>query len=123
VNIALWTAQIVLAATFLSSGIAKSTMSKDRMIETGQTGVAPYPLPFIRLIAALELVGAVGLVLPQATAIAPILTPVAAVGFIAIMLGAAGSHWSLHEYKQVFGVNLVLILLCVFVALGRASGW
>ncbi|HEY5223413.1 MAG TPA: DoxX family protein [Microbacteriaceae bacterium] len=122
-NIALWIAQGLLAATFLWSGIAKSTMAKERLIATGQTGVAPFPLLFIRVIAALELVGAIGLILPQATGIVPILTPLAAVGLAVIMCGAAVSHWSLHEYKQVFAVNLLLFLVCLFVVLGRLGGW
>ncbi|HWU57517.1 MAG TPA: DoxX family protein [Microbacteriaceae bacterium] len=122
-NIALWVAQGILAAVCLSSGIAKSTMAKERMITTGQTGVAPFPLPFIRTIAAFELLAAMGLILPQATGIAPILTPLAAIGFAAIMTGASFSHASLREYRQVFGVNLVLFLLCLFVAVGRLTGW
>lgn len=121
--IALWVAQGVLAAVCLSSGIAKSTMAKQRMIATGQTGVAPFPVPFIRVIAALELCAAVGLVVPQATSVVPILTPLAAIGFAIIMLGASFSHASLGEYKQVFGVNFVLFLLCLFVAVGRLAGW
>ena len=83
-NIALWTAQIILAVTFLASGIAKSTMSKERMISTGQTGVAPFPLPFIRVVAACELLAVLGLILPQALGVAPILTPLAATGLAGI---------------------------------------
>lgn len=122
-NIALWVAQGILAAVCLSSGVAKSTMAKQRMIATGQTGVAPFPLPFIRTIAALELLAAIGLIVPQATGIAPLLTPFAAIGFAAIMTGASFSHASLGEYKQVFGINLVLFLLSLFVAVGRLIGW
>ncbi|MFC1421076.1 DoxX family protein [Streptacidiphilus cavernicola] len=118
-NIALWIAQGLLAAVFLGSGVMKSTQTKEKMIETGQTGVAPFPLPAIRAVAALELLAAVGLIAPQLTGIAPVLTPLAAVGLMAVMIGAAVSHWSLREYKQVFGVNLVLFLVCLFVALGR----
>jgi hypothetical protein len=96
-NIALWVAQGILAAVCLSSGVAKSTMAKERMLATGQTGVAPFPLPFIRTIAAFELLAAIGLILPQATGIAPILTPLAAIGFATIMTGASFSHASLRE--------------------------
>jgi uncharacterized membrane protein YphA (DoxX/SURF4 family) len=122
-NIALWLAQGVLAVVFLFSGIAKSTMSKPRLIASGQTGVAPFPLPFIRTIGVLEIFGAAGLVLPEATRIAPILSPLAAAGLAVIMVGAAFSHWSLGERKQVFGVNLVLFAICVFVVVGRLAGW
>ena len=118
-NIALWVTQGILAAVFAVSGLMKSTQSKERMIATGQTGVAPFSLPVIRAVAACELAAAVGLVLPWATGILPVLTPLAAAGLGIVMVGAAVSHWSLREYQQVFAVNLVLLLACAFVAVGR----
>jgi uncharacterized membrane protein YphA (DoxX/SURF4 family) len=47
-NSALWIGQGLLAVIFLISGIAKSTMSKERMLATGQTGAEAFPLPVIR---------------------------------------------------------------------------
>jgi uncharacterized membrane protein YphA (DoxX/SURF4 family) len=120
---ALWIVQGLLAVLFGYSGMLKSTQSKERMIETGQTGVAPLPLPAIRAVAALELLAVVGLIVPWLTGIAPILTPLAAVGLAVIMVGAAISHWSLREYKQALGVNAVTLLACMFVALGRFGAW
>lgn len=38
-NAALQITAWVLSATFLASGAAKSALSKERLIETGQTGV------------------------------------------------------------------------------------
>ena len=119
-GIALWSCQIVLAAVFLSSGMAKSTQSKERMVATGQTGVQAYGLPFIRFIAWCELCGAVGLVVPRATGILPVLTPLAAIGLGLIMVGAARAHARLHEPKNV-ATNLVLLALCLFVAVGRLA--
>ncbi|MFE2325343.1 DoxX family protein [Streptomyces sp. NPDC059385] len=118
-NIALWIAQGLLAAVFLGSGFLKSTQTKEKMIATGQTGVAPFPLPVIRVVAALEIAAALGLIAPQLTGIVPVLTSMAAVGLIAVMIGAAVAHWGLREYKQVFGANMLLLLICLFVALGR----
>jgi uncharacterized membrane protein YphA (DoxX/SURF4 family) len=118
-NIALWITQGILAATFAVSGTLKSVQSKERMIATGQTGVAPFPLPVIRVVAACELLAVLGLVLPWSTGVMPVLTPLAAVGLAVVMVGAAVSHWSLREYQQAFGVNLVLLLACTFVAVGR----
>jgi uncharacterized membrane protein YphA (DoxX/SURF4 family) len=118
-NGVLWTLQFLLAATFAASGLLKATQTKERMIAIGQTGVAPFPLPVIRAVAVTELLAALGLILPWASGVAPALTPLAAVGVGLIMVGAAASHWSLHEYKQVFGVNLVLLGLAAIVAIGR----
>lgn len=119
-NIALWMIQGLLAATFAGSGAAKTVMSKERMIASGQTGVAPFPLPIIRIVAALEILGAVGLIVPWLTDTLRVLTPLATLGLGIFMIGAAMSHWKIGEYKQVFGVNLFLLGLLAFVGVGRA---
>jgi DoxX-like family len=56
------------------------------MVATGQTGVVPYPLPFIRFIAGCELLGAGGIILPVVLHIEPFLAPVAAIGLAIIAL-------------------------------------
>jgi hypothetical protein len=68
-NEILWILQTLLASLFLSSGIAKSFMSKKRMLDTGQTGAAAMPLIFVPFIAACKIVGAVGLIAPRASGI------------------------------------------------------
>jgi uncharacterized membrane protein YphA (DoxX/SURF4 family) len=117
-NVTLWILQVVLAVAFAVSGTAKSTMSKPRLLATGQTGVAPFPVPVIRFVAVCELLAAAGLVLPWATGVAPVLTPLAAVGLCAVMVGAAWSHTSLREPRNV-AVNVVLFALALTVAIGR----
>jgi uncharacterized membrane protein YphA (DoxX/SURF4 family) len=119
-NITLWLGQGLLAAVFLFSGLSKGTQSKERMLATGQTGVREFPLGFIRFIALAELVGAFGLVVPWATQILPVLTPLAAVGLGIIMIGAARAHLRLHEPRNV-ALNLALLAVAIFVGLGRMS--
>jgi uncharacterized membrane protein YphA (DoxX/SURF4 family) len=120
-NTLLWISQAILATVFLFSGSQKISQSKARMIETGQTGVRDYPIGFIRFIALCELLGALGLILPRALSTLPILTPIAAIGFAVIMLGAARAHTRLHEPRNV-ALNLALLALCAFVAIGRLAG-
>ncbi|MGH3318761.1 MAG: DoxX family protein [Streptosporangiaceae bacterium] len=116
-NIALWICQALLAALFLISGAAKSTQPRERLIAAGQTGIAVFPMPVVRFTAVCELVGAIGIVLPRLTGIAPVLTPVAAVGFGVVMVGAAASHLRLREPWTAVG-NLVILAVSVFVAYG-----
>jgi DoxX-like protein len=120
VNLALWIAQIVLAVFFAGSGAVKSTMSRQRLLDTGQTGIAMFPMPIVRFTAGMELVAVLGLILPEATGIAEILTPVAAIGLCVVMVGAAWAHTRLHEPRSV-AVNVVLFTLAAFVALGRLA--
>jgi len=120
-NLALWICQGVLAALFLVSGSAKISMSKPRMIATGQTGVAPFPVPVIRVTAACELLGAIGLIAPPASGVLPILAGVAAIGLGVVMVGAIASHISLREPIPVV-INTVFLAMCCFVAVGRLIG-
>jgi hypothetical protein len=128
-NAALWTAQILLAVLFLGTGSAKAVLSKERLLASGQSGVAPFPVPVLRLTGACELLAAVGLVVPWASGIARVLTPVAAVGLVVVMVGAVVSHGRLLRDDRAAGrgsgearnlvLNLVVIGLCVFIAVGR----
>lgn len=120
-NLLAWSLQGVCALVFASSGTAKSLMSKDRMIATGQTGVAPFPLPVVRVVAISEIVGAVGLIVPWVTGTAKLLTPVAAGCLVVFMIGAAISHASLSELKQVFFVNTPLAVALAAVVAIRAA--
>jgi hypothetical protein len=117
-NQILWSLQVILALLFLGSGLAKSIMSKERMLESGQTGAAAMPLGFVRFIAICEILGAVGLIVPRAVGIHPELTAFAAIGFAIIMAGAAVVHYRIHEFKPI-AVNAVLFCLCILVAYGR----
>jgi uncharacterized membrane protein YphA (DoxX/SURF4 family) len=66
-----WVCQGLLAVLFLASGCAKISMSRERLLATGQTGIAPFPMPLVRLAAASELLGAVGLILCQRPSCGP----------------------------------------------------
>ncbi|MQA97359.1 MAG: DoxX family protein [Streptosporangiales bacterium] len=128
-NIALWAAQILLAGLFLISGSLKISWPKKRLIDSGQTGVAPFPTPVIRLTAACELLAVAGLILPWATGVAPWLTPAAAAGLCVVMIGALSSHTMLlvrdraagrgnREAVNV-GANIVVLAALIFVLVGR----
>jgi uncharacterized membrane protein YphA (DoxX/SURF4 family) len=117
-NIYLWIAQGILALIFLSSGAAKSSMSREKMLATGQSGAASQPLGLVRFIACCEILGAAGLILPPALGIGRFLTPLAAAGLAAIMIGAARIHTRLKEPYAV-AINVTLFALCVFVVYGR----
>lgn len=65
-NVLLWTLQLGLAAVFTASGLAKISLPKDRLIASGQTGVAPFPLPVIRVTAFSELLAAVAVAVGRA---------------------------------------------------------
>jgi hypothetical protein len=117
-NVGLWVAQALLIAVFGFSAAVKGTQPKQRVLQLGMTGVVNIPIPLMRFTALCEVFGVIGLVLPYATGIAPILTPAAAMGLAMIMIAAAVIHLRFHE-PWTAGGNVILLALCVLVAIGR----
>lgn len=116
-NIVLWVVQILLAIAFGLAGIMKVTQPIDRL-ETRMGWVKSVGPGGVRLIGSLEILGAIGLILPAVTGILPWLTPVAASCLALTMVGAMITHGRRGEYSQI-GINVVLLLLTLFVAYGR----
>jgi uncharacterized membrane protein YphA (DoxX/SURF4 family) len=117
-NLALWIVAIVLAVGFTASGLMKLLVPKDKLVSSGQGWAQDVTPTNIRLIGVVEVLGAVGLILPAVTHIVPILVPLAAVGLVLVMVGAAAVHARRKEIPNI-GVNVVLLALAVFVAWGR----
>jgi hypothetical protein len=78
---------------------------------------------FIRTIALLEVLAAFGLVFPGLTGIAQVLTPLAAVGLVVVMVGAARVHLSRGSEAQMAAMNVMLGAIAAFVAWGRFGDW
>ena len=116
-NIALWIVQILLALAFAMAGIMKVTQPIDRL-ETRMEWVKDVGPRGVPLIGSLEILGAIGLILPAVTGILPWLTPLAAACLALTMIGAMIVHGRRGEYSQI-GINVILLLLTLFVAYGR----
>jgi uncharacterized membrane protein YphA (DoxX/SURF4 family) len=117
-NLALWIVAIVLAAIFAASGLMKQLVPKDKLVTSGQGWAQDFSPTNIRLIGLAEILGAIGLVLPAAVHIAPILVPLAAVGLALVMAGAVVVN-ARRKDGAMIAVNVVLIALAFFVAWGR----
>lgn len=115
-HIGLWVAQSLLAAAFAMVGFMKITAPAAQLVESGMSYINTYGIGLARFIGISELLGGIGLILPAALRIKPVLTPVAAIGIAVIMLLASAYHISNGE---PFLPSLVLLLLAVFVAWGR----
>jgi uncharacterized membrane protein YphA (DoxX/SURF4 family) len=115
-NVTLWVVQIILAAGFVYSGWMKTVL-----IESSKktwAWVNDMPKILVVLIGFGELLGALGLVLPWAINIAPVLTPYAAIALAAVVLLGMLFHIWRKEYREL-GVNIFFIVLALIVAFGR----
>jgi uncharacterized membrane protein YphA (DoxX/SURF4 family) len=117
VNITLWGVQGLLAAIFLLAGSMKILRSRAQLLPNKHVGwVNDFSAMQIKLIGLAEVLGAIGLILPWALRIVPILTPVAA-GCLALIMGdAALTH---KERNEPFVPPMVLGILALGVAIGR----
>jgi uncharacterized membrane protein YphA (DoxX/SURF4 family) len=118
VNVVLWVLQGLLAAGFLGAGGMKLTQPYEKLGKT-MGWVTHFQPPAVRLIGAAEALGALGLILPAATHIAPILTPIAATGLAVAMIGAVITHVRLRDPISMMAPAAVLLVLSAVVAWGR----
>jgi uncharacterized membrane protein len=117
VNIVLWILQGLLAAAFLFAGSSKALRPKESLAQQ-MAWVEDFSPNTVKAIGTAEILGALGLVLPAWTGIAPILTPLAAVGLMIVMIGAAVTHVRRKENQMVVA-NAVLFVLLAVIAWGR----
>ena len=117
-NIVLWIIAGLLAAAFAAAGVMKLSQPKEKLAASGLAWTEDYSPGMVKLIGALELLAAVGLILPALLGIAPALLPLAATGLVLTMIGAAVVHARRKEFSGI-GVNVVLLILAAVVAWGR----
>ncbi|MFF3941556.1 DoxX family protein [Streptomyces phaeofaciens] len=118
-NLALWIAAGALAAVALTGGVSKTFVPREKLAAfhgggwTGDVGAA-----FVKTLGVLELLAAVGLVLPAVLGVTPVLVPVTAVCWVLLMAGAMITHGRRGETAFVV-LNLVYLTLAALVAWGR----
>jgi len=119
-NIGLWIVQVALAVFYGMAGVMKLTQPIEGLVASGMAYAGDYPELLTRFIGTMEVLGAIGIILPAATRIAPRLTPLAALGFSAIQVLAIGLHTTRGEFT-ILPFNLVLLALSLLVLWGRTS--
>ena len=118
-NIGLWAAAVLLAAAYGMFGFMKMTQSMDQLAVM-MKWVPGFPVWFVRSLGLLEVLGAIGLILPSLTRIQPRLTVLAALCIVLHQICAVLLHASRGEFN-VLGLNAVLIALAAFIYWGRSK--
>lgn len=116
-DIALWIVQVLLAVAFIGVGFGHATGKG--MDRPGLEWTQAVPPGLLTTIGVLEILGAIGLILPAITGIAPILTPIAAAALTILMACAAAFHLRRAGETRNAISNIVLMLVAAFVAYGR----
>jgi hypothetical protein len=114
-----WILTSLLALVFLVAGLVKAVTPYPKLMENPSMGwAADFTAWQVKTIAALEVLGAVGIVVPWAFDMAKVVAPIAAAGLAVTMVGATIVHGRRAEWSQV-AVNAVLFALAVAVAAVR----
>jgi uncharacterized membrane protein len=117
-NIPLWIAQALLAIFLLMGTFLKFQPIEQIAVMMPWTGEIPENM--VRMIGLIDLLGAVGLILPGLLNIKPQLTYWAALGVCTLMLSAIVFHVARGE-AAVISANIVALGFAVFIAWGRKS--
>ena len=118
-EIAIWIVSGLLALVNLGAGAGKLFTPRDKHVAQ-QPWAGDFTHTQVRLIGVLEVLAAVGLILPRLLDIVPILSPIAAVGIVVLQAGAMSVHL---RRKEMVVPNIVIILLAGFVATAGFLGY
>jgi uncharacterized membrane protein YphA (DoxX/SURF4 family) len=116
-NIVLWIIAGLLALAFLGAGLTKLTQPKEKLKDR-MTWTRHASAGQVKAIGALEVLAAIGLILPAALGIAPVFVPLAALGLVLLMVGAAIVHARMGEPQGIV-TAVVLAVLAAIVVWGR----
>ena len=114
-QIALWIASGLLAFAMLVAGGVKLATPRIKLMQRLKWAKT-WSDGNVKLLGLAEVLGGIGLIVPQLTGTLPMLTPIAAACIVVLMIGAVKTHIGLGERAVA---PLILALLGVFVALGR----
>jgi uncharacterized membrane protein YphA (DoxX/SURF4 family) len=113
-KIAVWIVSGLLAVLFLFTGLFK-LFASTADLEAAAQGV---PVILLRIAGTAEVLGAIGLILPAATRVLPVLTPLAAAGLTLVMIGATITNLIIGEYAIMLE-TIVMGVLAAWVAWAR----
>ena len=110
--IAYWIVAGFLALAYLVAGGVKLFRSKAALEAQGMRWVSGASAALVKLVALLEILGALGLILPPLLNIVPAVAVFAAIGLILVQAVAIGVHLSMHDVRGM-PVNILLLAAAI----------
>ncbi|MGD0559814.1 MAG: DoxX family protein [Streptosporangiaceae bacterium] len=118
-HVAYWIVAGLLALFYLYGGGIKVIRTREQLLPM-MAWVDSTPMPAVRAIGTVEVLGAIGLILPPLTGIAPWLAFAAAIGFVILQIAATRVH--LRRGDRQIGLNIGLIVAAA-VTIWLATTW
>ena len=116
-HIVLWILQVLLASVLLWAGFTK-LFEPIVKLSTMWPWTGQAPVAFVKFTGVVDILGAMGLILPSLFRIQPKLTPIAAIALCVLMVCAIVFHVARGEASHI-GINIMFIGIAAFVAWGR----
>lgn len=119
-DVTLWIVAGILAAVSFMAGMTKAIQPHQKLVRS-MAWAEDFTPSTVKLIGVLEMLGAIGLVVPPLLEVAPILAPVAASWLAVTMIAAAVTHARRRGEGRYIMTNLVLMAMAALVAIERFS--
>jgi uncharacterized membrane protein YphA (DoxX/SURF4 family) len=109
----IWILKAAIALLFIFVGINKLMLPKTKLLDKGMKGLINLDEKQIKTAAVLEILGAIGLILPSALNYYPVLSAISALclGLTMIVAGLVNSKLKLSIIP-----NIVIFAICIFIA-------
>lgn len=109
----IWILKTLVSLLFVLVGIFKLTLPKTKLLDKGMKGLINMDQKQIKLAGFLEVLGAIGLILPSLVKIYPLLSAVSSIGLALTMIVAIKINYQL---KLSVIPNIIILILCLFIA-------
>jgi len=109
----IWILKAAIALLFMLVGINKLMLPKAKLLDKGMKGLINFDEQQIKTAGVLEVLGAIGLILPTALNYLPFLSSISA-----LCLGLTMIVAGLINFKLKLSIipNMVILTICIFIA-------
>lgn len=109
----IWILKAAIALLFIFLGVNKLMLPKAKLLDKGMKGLINLDEKQIKTAAVLEILGAIGLILPSALNYFPVLSSISA-----LCLGLTMIVAGLVNFKLNLSIipNIVILAICIFIA-------
>lgn len=108
-----WILKGIIALIFILTGIAKIFLSKDKLLVMGMKGLINFNEKQIKVAGILEVLGAVGLIMPTLLNIYPVLSAISAICLSLTMIVAG---WINYNLKLSVATNAIIFIICLLIS-------
>ena len=118
-KILVWIIQVLVAFIFFGAGLMKLfTPYAELLADPNTAWAGDFSATQIKIISLLEVLGALGLIIPMFVAKIRVLVPIAAIGLALTMIGALITHLGRDESITI---NIILFALAAYIAWSRSG--